>query len=189
MGCIDMHAWASRADKPERPDWVMFDLDPAEGSGFDEVIEVALLVRQTLDVLELESVPKTSGSRGIHVLVPITRGTGSTRCASSRGSSPARSLALTRASSRRVDEGEAQGRARRREPERPGQDDGVGLLRASTGGRACSTPLRWDEVRPGLETASFTMDVVLDRVAREGDLFARVLEGGQSLGRAFRALR
>ena len=73
MGCIDMHAWASRADKPERPDWVMFDLDPAEGAGFEEVIEVALLVKQTLDVLELESVPKTSGSRGIHVLVPITR--------------------------------------------------------------------------------------------------------------------
>ena len=73
MGCIDMHAWASRADLPDKPDWVMFDLDPSEGSGFDEVIEVALLVKQTLDVLELESVPKTSGSRGIHVLVPITR--------------------------------------------------------------------------------------------------------------------
>ena len=73
MGCIDMHAWASRVDKPARPDWVMFDLDPSEGSGFAEVIEVAQLVRQALELLELESVPKTSGSRGIHVLVPITR--------------------------------------------------------------------------------------------------------------------
>ena len=73
MGCIDMHAWASRADRPERPDWVMFDLDPAEGATFDDVIRVALLVREMLDVLALESVPKTSGSRGIHVLVPITR--------------------------------------------------------------------------------------------------------------------
>jgi bifunctional non-homologous end joining protein LigD len=73
MGCIDMHAWASRADRPERPDWVMFDLDPSEGSGFDEVLQVAKLVRQALDALGLESVPKTSGSRGIHVLVPISR--------------------------------------------------------------------------------------------------------------------
>ncbi len=73
MGCIDLHTWASRVDKPERPDWVMFDLDPSEGSGFEEVIEVALLVKQTLDLLELESYPKTSGSRGIHVLVPIAR--------------------------------------------------------------------------------------------------------------------
>jgi bifunctional non-homologous end joining protein LigD len=51
----------------------MFDLDPSEGSGFDEVLEVAKLVRQALDALGLESVPKTSGSRGIHVLVPISR--------------------------------------------------------------------------------------------------------------------
>ena len=73
MGCIDLHTWASRVDKPERPDWVMFDLDPSEGVGFEEVIEVARLVKETLDLLELESFPKTSGSRGIHVLVPIAR--------------------------------------------------------------------------------------------------------------------
>ena len=73
MGCIDLHTWASRVDRPERPDWVMFDLDPSEGAGFEEVIEVARLVKQTLDLLELESFPKTSGSRGIHVLVPIAR--------------------------------------------------------------------------------------------------------------------
>ena len=56
-------------------------------------------------------------------------------------------------------------------------------------GAPVSAPLEWEEVRPGLETASFTMEVVLDRVARKGDLFARVLEGGQSLGAALRALR
>ena len=73
MGCIDLHAWSSRVDKPERPDWVMFDLDPSEGSGFAEVTEVARLVKDTLDLLELESYPKTSGSRGIHILVPVAR--------------------------------------------------------------------------------------------------------------------
>jgi len=56
-------------------------------------------------------------------------------------------------------------------------------------GAPVSTPLRWDEVKEGLDPASFTMDVVLERVARDGDLFARVLEGGQSLGAALRALR
>ena len=60
-------------DRPDLPDWVMFDLDPSEGSGFEEVIEVARLVKETLDLLELESFPKTSGSRGIHVLVPVSR--------------------------------------------------------------------------------------------------------------------
>src|SRR5262249_14506102 len=73
MGCIDMHAWSSRADLPERPDWVLFDLDPSEGVGFAEAVEVALLVKQALELVGLQGFPKTSGSRGIHILVPIAR--------------------------------------------------------------------------------------------------------------------
>ena len=73
MGCIDLNAWSTRVDRPDRPDWVIFDLDPSDDVGFAEVIEVALLVKQTLDLVGLESFPKTSGSRGIHVLVPIAR--------------------------------------------------------------------------------------------------------------------
>ena len=137
MGCIDMHAWASRADRADRPDWVMFDLDPSEGSGFEEVIEVARLVRQALDLLELESVPKTSGSRGIHVLVPIAR---RHDFAEVREFAGIVAGALARAhpgpGHDRVDEGEAQGRPRRREPERPGQDDCLGLLGPAAGRRA-----------------------------------------------------
>ena len=73
MGCIDLHTWTSGSDKPERPDWVIFDLDPSEGSGFPEVIESALLLRELLELIGLQSYPKTSGSRGLHVLVPIAR--------------------------------------------------------------------------------------------------------------------
>src|ERR671923_158050 len=73
MGCIDMNTWYSRVDKPERPDWVLFDLDPSPDVGFPETVEVALLVKEALDALGLESYPKTSGSEGMHVLVPIAR--------------------------------------------------------------------------------------------------------------------
>ena len=73
MGCIDLNAWTSRVDRPDRPDWVIFDLDPSDDVGFPEVIEVALLVKQTLDLVGLASFPKTSGSKGIHVLVPVAR--------------------------------------------------------------------------------------------------------------------
>ncbi len=73
MGCIDLNAWYSRIDKPDRPDFVLFDLDPSPDVGFAETIEVALLVKQALETLELKSVVKTSGSEGIHILVPVAR--------------------------------------------------------------------------------------------------------------------
>ena len=73
MGCIDLNTWYSRMDKPDRPDFVLFDLDPSDDVGFKETIEVALLVKQALGALELKSVRKTSGSEGIHVLVPVAR--------------------------------------------------------------------------------------------------------------------
>ena len=72
MNCIDMNAWYSRVDKPERPDFVLFDLDPPDG-GFALAIRVAHLIREELERLELESYVKTSGADGIHVLVPIAR--------------------------------------------------------------------------------------------------------------------
>ena len=99
MGCIDLHTWASRVDRPELPDWVMFDLDPSEDSNFEEVVEVAQLVKQTLDLLELASYPKTSGSRGIHVLVPITRRHSFEEARDFAGSSRARSHVRTPVSS------------------------------------------------------------------------------------------
>jgi bifunctional non-homologous end joining protein LigD len=190
MGCIDMHAWASRSDLPHRPDWVMFDLDPAEGATFEDVVQVALHVRDALDVLGLESLPKTSGSRGIHVLVPIARRHGFDEVREFAGIVAG---ALARAHPGLVTTEWT--KAKRRGVLVDANQNGPGKTTASVysvrprPGAPVSTPLRWDEVRSGLDPASFTMDVVVERVGREGDLFAGVLEGGQSLGAALRALR
>jgi bifunctional non-homologous end joining protein LigD len=190
MGCIDMHAWASRADRPDRPDWVMFDLDPSQGSGFEDVIEVALLVKEALEVLELESCPKTSGSRGIHVLVPIAR---RYDFAEVREFAAIVAGALARAHPGLVTTEWT--KAKRKGVLVDANQNGPGKTTASVysvrprAEAPVSTPLRWEEVKAGLEPTAFTMDAVLERVAREGDLFARVLEGGQSLGAALRALR
>src|SRR5206468_5224175 len=73
MGCIDLNTWYSRIDRPERPDFVLFDLDPSPDVGFPEAVQVALLVRQALEALGLRGFAKTSGADGVHVLVPITR--------------------------------------------------------------------------------------------------------------------
>ena len=137
MGCIDMNAWYSRVDKPERPDWVLFDLDPSPDVGFAETVQVALLVRQVLDALGLVGFPKTSGADGIHVLVPVQR-RHTYEQTREFAEIVARALAqlAPRARDDGVDEGEAPRRADRLEPERGGQDDRVGLLRAAEGRRA-----------------------------------------------------
>ncbi len=74
MHCIDMNAWYSRVDRPDRPDWVLFDLDPPEqADAFPLCVRVAHHLHAALEELELESFVKTSGADGIHILVPITR--------------------------------------------------------------------------------------------------------------------
>ena len=190
MGCIDMHVWASRVDLPDRPDWVMFDLDPSEGATFEDVIDVAKLVKEALDLLGLAAFPKTSGSRGIHVLVPIAR---RSSFAEAREFAAIVAGALARAHPGLVTTEWA--KKKRHGVLVDANQNGPGKTNASVysvrprAGAMVSTPLRWEEVISGLDPTAFTMDAVLDRVARDGDLFAGVLEGGQSLAKALRALR
>ena len=73
MGCIDMNAWYSRVDKPDRPDFVLFDLDPTPEVPWTQTVEVALILKELLDALGLASFPKTCGGKGFHVLVPLDR--------------------------------------------------------------------------------------------------------------------
>jgi bifunctional non-homologous end joining protein LigD len=73
LGCIAVHVMASRASSPRQPDWVCFDLDPESGK-FADAARAGLHVKAALDDLKLVSFPKTSGSRGMHVLVPIRTG-------------------------------------------------------------------------------------------------------------------
>ncbi|HKX47275.1 MAG TPA: DNA ligase D [Gaiellaceae bacterium] len=190
MGCIDLHTWASRVDNAERPDWVMFDLDPSEGAGFEEVVEVALLVKQTLDLLELASYPKTSGSRGIHVLVPIARRHSFEEV---RDFASIIAGALARAHPKLVTTEWA--RKKRHGVLVDANQNRQGATNASVysvrprADAPVSTPLLWDEVQPELDPAGFTMETILDRVAEHGDLYAQVLGGKQSLKAALKSLR
>ena len=189
MGCIDMNAWTSRVDRADRPDWVIFDLDPSDDVGFAEVIEVALLVKQTLDLVGLESFPKTSGSRGIHVLVPIARrhGFDETRAFASIVAG-----ALARAHPALVTTEWAKRKRRGvlvdANQNGAGQDDGLCLFRAPAGRCARLDAARVGRGAHGLDPAAFTFDEVRERVAQRGDLFAPVLTLRQSLGAALRSL-
>jgi bifunctional non-homologous end joining protein LigD len=74
LGCIDLNQWYARCDDVQRPDYVHFDLDPVPGADFQRVLETALRVRDALDGMQIPSYPKTTGSRGIHLYIPIKRG-------------------------------------------------------------------------------------------------------------------
>lgn len=71
QACIELHPWLSRCSHAQFPDWLVFDLDPAEGCDFDDTREIAFLVKKALDELGLISYPKLSGATGIHVYVPV----------------------------------------------------------------------------------------------------------------------
>jgi bifunctional non-homologous end joining protein LigD len=190
MGCIDMNTWYSRVDKPDRPDFVLFDLDPSSDVGFKETVQVALIVKSALDALGLVSFAKTSGADGIHVLVPVERRYtfDDTRefseIVAGAIARTHRGLATTEWS-----------KARRKGVLIDANQNGEGKTIASAysvrprPGAPVSTPLRWDEVNDQLDPSAFTMDVVLERVRRDGDLFEGVMKTRQRLDRALASLR
>jgi bifunctional non-homologous end joining protein LigD len=190
MGCIDMNVWYSRVDKPDRPDFVLFDLDPSPDVGFRETVQVALLVKEVLDALDLQGFPKTSGSDGIHVLVPIER-----RHSFADTREFAEIVARTLESTHRGLVTTQWSKAKRRGVLIDSNQNGEGKTIASVysvrprEGAPVSTPLGWDEVDESLDPRAFTMDVVLRRVEREGDLYEPVLTMRQSIGAALKKLR
>jgi bifunctional non-homologous end joining protein LigD len=74
LGCIDLNQWYARCDDVDRPDYLHFDLDPVPGASFEKVIKTALLLREALESLKMPCYAKTTGSKGIHIYVPIERG-------------------------------------------------------------------------------------------------------------------
>src|SRR5216117_371631 len=74
LGCIDLNQWYARCDDVDRPDYLHFDLDPTEGATFENVLETALAVREAVESLKMPCYAKTTGSKGVHIYVPIVRG-------------------------------------------------------------------------------------------------------------------
>jgi bifunctional non-homologous end joining protein LigD len=188
MNCVDMNAWYSRVDKPDRPDFVLFDLDPPD-DGFELAIEVAHLIHELLDEVDLPGYVKTSGADGIHVVAPITR-----------RSTFEQTYHFAEQASRLLE---------RRHPgkvttewlkkKREGvlvdhRQNGHGKTIASVysvrpkPGAPVSTPLRWEELTPDVRPRDFGLSEALVRIDRYGDLFAPVLEEPRPLAPAARNL-
>jgi len=178
LGCIDLNPWYARCDDTDRPDFLHFDLDPGPGADFDRVREVSLRVRDVLAKLKMPTYPKTTGSKGIHVYIPIVRG-------------PLQKEVWTFAKAIAI---ELENRhpeiitAEYRKVKRPYgrvlvdyNQNAWGRTLASiyslrpTPFAGASTPVTWDEVEDGIRIEDFRFDNVRQRVAEVGDLWKPVV--------------
>ena len=178
LGCIDLNQWYARCDDVDRPDYLHFDLDPVVGASFEGILEVALILHETLDALGMPNHAKTTGSRGIHVYVPILR-----------GPTQKQVWAFTKTLA---------GELARRHPRlitavykkalRPTghvlvdyNQNAWGRTLASvysvrpTPRASVSAPLTWDEVARGVAIDDFRLDNLPARLARVGDLWSPLL--------------
>jgi bifunctional non-homologous end joining protein LigD len=178
LGCIDLNQWYAKCDDVDRPDYVHFDLDPGEGATFAQVRESALIVRDALDTLGMKPLVKTSGSKGLHVYVPLVRGP-----VQKAAWTFAKALAIELAS-RHPALMTSEYRIARRPRGRVLVDynqNAWGRTLASIYSvrprptATVSTPLTWDEVAAGADIEDFRIDNVRERIARVGDLWKPLL--------------
>ena len=179
LGCIDLNQWYARCDDVDRPDYLHFDLDPGVGATFDRVLEAALVVRDALDALEMPSLVKTTGSRGLHVYVPIVRGP-----VQKQVWTFAKALAQELAV-RHPGLVTAEYRVARRPAGCVLVDynqNAWGRTLASiysvrpTLEAAVSTPVTWNEIERGIRIEEFTVRNVPARIAKRGDLWKPLLQ-------------
>ena len=178
LGCIDLNQWYGRCDDINRPDYVHFDLDPGPGATFDQVRECALIVRDALEQLQMKPLAKTSGSKGMHIYVPIVRGP-----LQKQVWEFAKALSVTIARQH-----PALMTSEYRKEKRPKgrvlvdyNQNRWGATLASiysvrpTPFASVSTPLEWGEVKRGVQMEDFRLDNVRQRIAKVGDLWKPLL--------------
>lgn len=179
LGCIDLNPWYARCDDVDRPDYLHFDLDPGSAS-FAQVLETSLYLRDALERLGMPTYVKTSGSKGMHVYVPIVRGP-----TQKEVWLVAKTLSHLLAGKRK-DLVTAEYVVARRPKGRVLLDynqNAWGRTLASiysvrpTAFASVSMPVTWREVERGLAIEDFRMDNAPARLARKGDLWKPVLAG------------
>lgn len=185
LGAISVDPWHGRTGDPDAADWSVIDLDPGPRSTFEHVVEVALHVRDELESLGLTSVAKTSGASGIHVMVPLVRGT---------PAESARLVAQMVAEAVVKRAGNSLATTTRTVSKRPPAAVYVDYLQNIVGksvasvysarareAASVSTPLEWSEVNAKLDPRNFTIESVLRRIAEKGDLWAGGMRTGNDL--------
>jgi bifunctional non-homologous end joining protein LigD len=178
LGCIDLNPWYARCDDTDRPDFLHFDLDPGPGADFAKVRRVALAVRDVLGMLSMPTYAKTTGSKGIHVYIPIQRGPTQKEV---WAFAKAIAIELER---RHPDVITAEYKKVKRPYGRVLVDynqNAWGRTLSSiysvrpTPRASVSMPVTWDEVEQGVEIEDFRIDNAYARLKKKGDLWKPVV--------------
>ena len=158
LGCIAVHTMNCRKDALARPDWLAFDLDPGSGK-FSDAAKAGRILGSMLDELGLVSYPKTSGSRGLHVFVPLRRGADPGRGAHVRrlGRRDARGESASARHGRNVEGETARPRFRGRASQRVRADHRVTVFREAPAAGARFNAADWSEVDPKLDPSAFNL--------------------------------
>jgi bifunctional non-homologous end joining protein LigD len=182
LGCIEMNPWFSRVQSPDNPDYCVIDLDPDKNT-FEQVIEAAQEVKKVLDAIGVPCYPKTSGSTGIHIYIPLN-------AKYSYDQSQMFARLIVNLVHKQIPEYTSLERmiANRKGKmyldflqNRPGATIAGPYSLRPKPGATVSMPLHWEEVKPGLTMKDFTIHNSVDRLKVEGDLFKGVLGKGIDL--------
>ena len=179
LGCIDLNQWYARCDDIDRPDYLHFDLDPVPGATFDKVLETALVVHDALDKLGMPNFAKTTGSKGIHVYIPIVRGP-LQKEVWTFAKALAQSLAVQHPQLITAEYKVAK-RPRGRVLVDYNQNAWGRTLASIYSVRprpqaTVSTPVTWDEIQRGVRLEDFRIDNVAARLRQLGDLWQPLLD-------------
>lgn len=177
LGCIDLNPWYSRVDEIERPDYLLFDLDPGPATDFAKVREVALLIRDGLKALRITSYVKTTGSHGMHLFVPIVRGPDYSEV-HGFGKSFAEAFVhhtpeLTTIVYRKDRRPKGHVLVDYNQNRRGSTLASVYSVRPNPHA-SVSAPLEWSEVEKGVEIDDFRIDNIRARIEKRGDLWKPV---------------
>jgi bifunctional non-homologous end joining protein LigD len=184
MGVLEMHPWGVKIEAPDRADRIVFDLDPAEGLGFEAVIEAAREVRERLKALGLVSFVKTTGGKGLHVVVPVEATAPWKEVKSfARGVSAEMAADAPDKYLTKISKAERTGRIfidyLRNDPTSTAV---APYSTRSRKGAPVAMPVRWDQVKAGLDPCDYTVETVPALVARQRtDPWAEMLEVRQTL--------
>lgn len=179
LGCIEINPWNARIQKIDKPDYIIIDLDPGENT-FEEVIQVALVVKKVLEKGAIESYCKTSGATGLHIYIPL-----GAKYTFEQGKNFAHIIVqLVHTQLPELTSLVRSTKDRKKQiyldylQNRSGQTIAAAYSVRPMKGATVSTPLEWKEVKKGLHPSKFTIKTIFKRLEKKGDLFKGVLGRG-----------